>query len=694
MGLSFFAPLALALSAFALLPVLAHLARQTPRNRQAFGAMLLLERVVKRLRRRRRVRDPILLALRVLALLALLLGLAGPQWTMPGGPAEYGGTGQVVLVVDRSLSMSLVDGGSTLLQRARDEAGDVVRSLPDGVALGLVVYDDEALRLTNVLTTDHARVAAQVEAIQPTSGGSNLRAALLEARRLLGGEPGEVLLFSDEAGPRMVPEATAEIARLVEQRSAILSQHVHADPPRNVAVTHARYRDGIEGGQVVLRVANFGPEPTEVSCEVTLPDGASIPIFVDLPPEGEAEERITIPREAQGGVGEIRCDDPDLTLDDARYFHLPKIGASRVLVVDGDPGDTPTRSEIYFLERALAPWGGLRSGVSIDVTTPVGLLELDADVHRVVFLANVPDPRPFGPRLTEFVRGGGNLIITGGDNVTTDRYNAALGSILPAPLRQSRALADRGEEGMPIALPDVREPLFQPFRRGGRGGFSEVKTHTALTFEPFDTNDDQVSVLLTYDNGLPALVERRIGQGRVVVWTSTVDLGWGNLPLQAVFMPLVQRLVAYLGGEAGTMQARFEGTVGQPVSLPLPDLALEPTVQGPDGPVRSRINGAQVTFTPEKAGAYRIEIESAPPLAWVAVNVDPLESDVRRTQSVESVERDLAPDLLTTELDLSPWLFGAALLLFVAQAGWALRPGRRDSPARAESAPESTGEAA
>ena len=682
MSLTWFAPLALALGVFVLLPVVAHLARQTPRTRQPFGAMLLLERVVKRLRRRRRLKDPMLLVMRMLALLALILALAGPRWTIPGGPAEYGATGQVVLVMDRSLSMSLQDGGSTLLQQARERAAGIVDRLPEGVSLGLVVYDDDALRLTNVMTTDHGRVAAQIDAIQPTSGGSNLRAALLEARRLLAGEPGEVLLFSDEAGPRMIQGAAAEIERLVEQRSAIISQDVHANPPRNVAVTQAKYRDGIEGGQVVLRVANFGPDATEIGCEVTLPDGASIPIFVDLPPEGEAEERITIPREAQGGVGEIHCDDPDLTLDDSRYFHLPKIGASRVLVVDGDPGDTPTRSEIYFLERALAPWGGLRSGVSIDVTTPVGLVDLDPDVHRVVFLANVPDPRPFGPRLTEFVRNGGNLVLTGGDNVTTDRYNAALGSILPAPLRQSRALADRAEQGVPIALPDVAEPIFQPFRRAGRSAFSAVRSHTVLTFEPFDhATTDDVDVLLSYETGLPALVERRIGQGRVVIWTSTVDMAWSNLPLQAVFMPLVQRLVAYLGGEAGTMQARFAGTVGQPVTVPLPDLTIEPMVVGPDGPVRSRIQGAQITFTPDEAGAYRLEIDSAPPLAFVAVNVDPVESDVRRTQSVESVERELSPDLLTTELDLSPWLLGAALALLVAQAAWALRPGRRDSGA-------------
>ncbi len=513
-----------------------------------------------------------------------------------------------------------------------------------------------------------------IEALQPTSGSSNLRAALLQARGLLAGEPGEVLLFSDEAGPRMVGEASTEIARLVELGSAIVPMGIKADPPRNVAVVAARYGDGLEGGQVTVRLANYGPSGIEVGCEVTLPDGASIPIFVDLPPEGQAEERITIPSEASGGVGEVACDDPDLSLDDARYFHLPRVGASRVLVVDGDPGDTPTRSEIYFLERALAPWGGVRSGVTIDVTTPGGLLDLDPDRHRVVFLANVADPRPFGPRLTEFVRKGGNLVLTGGDNVTAERYNVALGSILPAPLRKARSVADRGEEGVAVALPDVEEPLLSTFRRGGRGSFRRIRSHTLLTFEPYRDVPGEVKTWMQYDNGMPALLERRIGQGRVLVWTSTMDLGWGNLPLQSVFMPLVQRMVGYLGGEAAQGSARFDGTVGQPVSIPLPDLALEPTVVGPSGtPVRSRLEGARLVFTPRDAGAYRLELEQSAPLAYVAVNPDPTESDVRSYDSVAAVERELAPDLLMRHVDLSWPLLWVSLGFFAASTLLSLR---------------------
>lgn len=667
MSLSLLAPLAAGLSVLVALPILAHLARQTPKEKVAFGAMLLLRRMVKRLRRRRRVRDRLLLLLRVLAVLLLALGAMGPELVVPGGVPEFGGSGRVVLVIDRSLSMGLTEGGESLLARARTQALDVLENLPPGASVGVVLFDDDAVAVTDGLTKEHERLRAAVRGLQSSDGGSDLAGALHEARRLLAGEPGEVLLFSDEAGPRTVADARAEVEALVELGSTILPQGIHADPPRNVSITRANYAPGVDGGTLTLRLANFGPDALEVACVVTLPDGQSIPIFADLPPSGEAEERVTIPSKALGGVGVAKCDDPDLPADDARSFHLPRVGASRVLVVDGDPGDTPTRSEVYFLERALAPWGGTRSGVSIDVVAPTGLASLDPEVHRIVFLANVADPRPFGPLLTEFVRKGGRLVVSAGGNVTAERYNAALGGILPAPFRKARSLADRDEAGVPLQLPAAGEhAVFAPFSRSGRAAFANVRSHRILTLDAYEDRPDEVTTLLRYEGGAPALVERSIGKGHVLVWTSTVDWGWSNLPLQSTFMPLVQGIVRYLGGESGAGALRVDGTVGRTVRIDLPDLAIEPDILGPDEePVRSRIDGRQIVFTPDEPGAYAVKLPDAPPMAWVAVNTDPLESDVRRGTTVSAVEQELDPERFVLRHDLASPAYGGAFGLLV-----------------------------
>ena len=135
-------PSALLLLGLVGLPVLAHLTRQAPTERVPYGAMLLVRRLVKRLRRRRQLKDPLILALRVLAVAAAVLAAAGPRYSYQADIPEFGGSGRVVVVIDRSMSMMQQDAGATLLQRARDEAAARVRALPDGAQVGLVTFAD------------------------------------------------------------------------------------------------------------------------------------------------------------------------------------------------------------------------------------------------------------------------------------------------------------------------------------------------------------------------------------------------------------------------------------------------------------------------------------------------------------------------------------------------------------------------
>ena len=50
------------------------------------------------------------------------------------------------------------------------------------------------------------------------------------------------------------------------------------------------------------------------------------------------DKTFTVPRVTQGGVGIVQIEDGKIAEDNVGSFHLPTIGASRVLVVDGDPG--------------------------------------------------------------------------------------------------------------------------------------------------------------------------------------------------------------------------------------------------------------------------------------------------------------------------------------------------------------------
>ncbi len=671
MNFALLAPAVLGLGLLLAGPILAHLSKRQPRERRPFGALMLLERLQRRLHRRRRLQDRLLLLARLLALAAVILAAARPELSWLGGPPTFGGTGNVVVLLDDSLSMDQRIGGDPAFALARKEAARQLRALPDGVRVAVIRMGGVADTLTPGFTDDAELAAALVEGVEQGYGITDLRGALLLARTLLEGQVGEILIYTDESGTGVIDGAVEELQALLALGSSILPRPFLAPEPQNIAPIEAVYGDGLEGGTVTVTLANWGANAREVATTVLLPDGAEITAFAEVPGADEkgagiAESRFTVPRQAEGGVARVTVDDPQLPLDNARYFHLPRIGASRVLVVDGNPGSTAFRSEVYFLERALAPWG--KGGVAVDVVSPTGISRLDPSVHRVAWLANVSDPAPEATRLVDFVRKGGGLVIAMGDNVTTERYSSALASLLPAPLRKTRDLVDlSGGDGTPLQPPDVLDTeLFRVFARTGREGFAKVKARRVMTTEPLVGDD--VSVLLSYEGGVPALLERRIGTGRVLLWTSTLDLDWANLPLQAVFMPLVQRITGYLGGDAGASTTTQDALVGEAVRLSVPSTGVDAEVTGPDGAIvpSERTIGA-LSFTTAVPGAYAAAPAGMPPLAWVAVNTSAAESDVRRPTSLVRAEAEIAPERLRQTADLDVPLLGAGVaLLFVA----------------------------
>ncbi|MEN9785542.1 MAG: hypothetical protein RLZZ299_806 [Pseudomonadota bacterium] len=677
MNVGLLAPAALAGAVLLAVTVAAHLQRRPPRDTRPFGAMLLLARMTQRTQRRTQVHDRLLMALRLLALALLVLAAARPELRRREAPATVGGTGRVIVVLDTSLSMDAREGGDPVFARARTQAAAELRALPATVQVAVVTAGSPAATVVG-WTADAHLAASHVESLERGDVATDLRGALVAARTLLEGRPGEILLYTDEAGPGLVEACAADLARLLELGSAVLPRRVRPAAVRNVAPVAAEYGDGLEGGTVRVTLANWGDTAREVTTTVRLPDGAHMTAFVEVPGAdasgpGTAEEAFTVPRQATGGVARVEVDDPDLPADNARAFHLPQVGASRVLVVDGDPGSSPTRSEVYFLERALAPAGG--AGPAVDVVPASGLGRLDPARHRVVFAANVADPGPYAPSLLDFVRRGGGLVLAMGDNVTAARWNAALSALLPAPLRTPRDLFDaaRAEDpGVPLLDPDASaSELLRPFARGGT--FGRVHARRVMTLEPFATEGpDAPEVPLRWEGGLPALVARQVGTGRVLLWTSTLDLGWTNLPVQSVYMPLVQRLTAVLGGQASGVRARADGIVGESVTVELPGEVADVEVASPAGAlVPSERDARRVRFVPSAPGAWSVRDSDGEVFAWVAVNTPPPESDVRAGAGWVEAQARIAPERMVRRWPLAPWAWvaGAGVLLMAAWVG-------------------------
>lgn len=161
-------------------------------------------------------------------------------------------------------------------------------------------------------------------------------------------------------------------------------------------------------------------------------------------------------------------------------------------------------------------------------------------------------------------------------------------------------------------------------------GVSELRAARFFRYATIEPTP-QDSVLMRLDDDVPLLLERRVGNGRVLLFTSSLDREWNDVPVQPAFVPFVAGLSDYLLGGAGfsseaalgsTLAVRAMGLRGGQIFDPRGRAAL--TLGGTDDALLDQVGFYEVV------GGGRTEL--------VAVNFDARESDLR-TMDEATIER-------------------------------------------------------
>jgi hypothetical protein len=197
---------------------------------------------------------------------------------------------------------------------------------------------------------------------------------------------------------------------------------------------------------------------------------------------------------------------------------------------------------------------------------------------------------------------------------------------------------------------DYQHPIFEIFR-GPRGGdFAGARFFRSRSVQVLD--GDSVAVLARFDDGSPALIEKTVGSGRVLTWTSTMDTYWTDFPQKPVFLPFVHRLIAHSSGRAEPVPFFTAGQildVSNAAAMELAGLGEvegvlagdgEPVVLTPSGETRV-FDGAEGSrfLHLDQQGVFDIRTSGNPevrPVA-VAVNVDLGEGDLAALDPAEVV---------------------------------------------------------
>ncbi len=590
-------------------PVLIHLIQREKNQIIAFPSLMFVRRVPYESVRRRKIRHWLLLAMRLGALALIVAAFARP-FVRGSVAAIGGGAREVIVLLDRSYSMGYGDRWT----RAQAAARQAIDGLGASDRASLVLFGTGSEVVLQSID-DRARLLAAIAAATPGAEATRYGPALKVAGTIAAESTRprrEVVLITDfqkngwaPTDDQRLPAGTTFSPVSVGDLDTV-----------NLAVAPVALRRGRFEGQervtVTGGVTNRGTAPVSGVALALEIDGRVVETaHVEVAPQASASHVFAPVTVTPAGLrGVVRVADDALAADNAFHFVLRETRPVQVLLA----GPGGRAADDTYLRRALAIGESPRFDVTataLDAVTDDAL----AKAH-VVVVNDAPLGDAVIARLTTFAERGGGVLVVAGSRASWPQ-GAALPGTLGEPVDRSRAVGRLGSV-------EYGHTIFSPFRAPRSGDFSSVRVYgyRRLTAAP------DARVLARYDDGQPALVERAVGTGRMLVWTSGFDLAWSDLALKPVFLPFVHQLVRTL---AAFRDRPASLTVGQVAALDRrPDGGAARVVVEPSGrrapldPARG--DAVEVTVP----GFYEVRPEGPGQTveAVVAANVDLTESDL------------------------------------------------------------------
>jgi aerotolerance regulator-like protein/VWA domain-containing protein len=615
--MAFLAPLFLAGLAALAIPVLLHLIQRERKRVVEFPSLMFLKRIPYQSVRRRRIRHWLLLAMRLAALALVILAFARPFFRRAAISADASASArEVVVLLDTSYSMGYGDHWPRAVNAARD-AVNGMRPIDRG---SLVLFSSGA-GVSVRSTSDRARLLAAIAAANAGSGATRYGPALKLAGSILTDSRlprREVVLVSDyqrlgwqgAEGVRL-PEGTvltpasvsdAEVTNL-SVTPVSLQRSLFAEQERAAVTAGVMNRGGsaVKGVELTLEVGGRAMQTQRVNLEA---NGSASATFDPLT---IAERNMR---------ASVRIANDALARDNVFHFVLSPEDPVRIVVGERAGAD---RAASLYLSRAL--------GISEAPRFEVAFRQADSlsaeDLARanVVILNDAAVGSATADRLARFVEHGGGLFVVVGQRAAWSGPVDVLPGLPGAAVDRSSGNAAR------LGALEYGHPVFEVFRAPRTGDFAAARFYGYRAVKP----SPGAQVLARYDDGAAAMIERRVGGGRVLMWTSSFDTYWNDFALKPVFLPMLHRAMRYLAGYKEPVPWRTVGDVLEPPAAPngaraqVSRVALTPSGQrvSLDG------EGPDVLELTEQ-GFYEIRAQGrdAEPAAVVAANVDLAESDM------------------------------------------------------------------
>ncbi|MBI3950491.1 MAG: BatA domain-containing protein [Acidobacteria bacterium] len=653
-------------------PIIIHLVRREQAKRVRFPSLMFLRRIPQKSVRRRRLRDLLLLALRCLALLLVVLAFARPFIRSDAQSSSHDQGQNMVILLDTSYSMQY----GNRFERARERARSLIASASPKDRIALIAFS-QGYEIVRPLSLDRRAILNDLASLTPTLNATNYVQALRGAESVLQGIAGQdnvVALISDfqAAGWNKPDDPFALKAEIIpvdvanSDSSNLACVEVGVDP----VVYTSKYESKLRA-----KLTHFSDQPQSVRIKLKLNDRVIEETTARL--DGNASQVVeftefTLLEGSNRGTIEVEGD--SFPLDNRFFFTIDKTEPLAILCLESAPGES------FYLQQALAV--SQNNPYALTVNSAGRVSPADLEKAGVIILNNIDRlDGAIVARLQRWVERGGGLIMVAGRRVDANGFNQTFSDLAPANLEHNVTSGDGAFEF--LARLDTKHPVFAPFAEARSSNFSTARFYGYSQAIP----KESCLVLARLTSGDPVILERSVGAGRVLLFASSLDTSWNDLPLSPMYVPLVHQMLRYLH----PVEARGWFTLGD--TCRIPEIASEASIPI-DSPSEKRLTADDslssdgTLFTARENGFYRLRYPRRE--RYVAVNLNFRESDFRKLDvdefigafsgdgRAETAMAQAGPEseiLDNQEPGRKLWwpLLIAALVLFVLESVWAGR---------------------
>jgi len=646
------------------IPVIIHIINRNRFRRIQWGAMHLIEQILRQRRRRLKIEQILLLLVRIAIPVLLALCMARPVLT--GIEALRGrAKTSLLILLDNSYSMNAFSAAGSHFAQAKTQINTIVDALPRGSEVTVAWMSGRASSQLGP-TFDKARLRGMLAAKNQGFGSADSPAAIetaaglcstanyIDRELLIISDFQKITWQSDTTEPR---QRALELVRNIPIPPRLTLLRIGKEVTDNIAVESLDVSRPIIGVAQNLRVRaaikNHGKTTFEDMRIHFRVDGMNRSASQMTLGAGESGQVVfSHAFETPGShVVEIYADADPLKADNVKRFSIPVWDKLPVLLVSGDTNPAPLQAETAFLQIALQPFTSAAATLSDLITTrvitPEKLTAKELTESRVVVLANVPQLSDLQVKiLDDYVRRGGGLLVFPGDRINRDWYNSKMlasgAGLLPCSFTQIVNTDAPNSQPAVVVAQHYDHQALEFFNDPRNGTLQGAKLQTWCKLAAAQSSLPDISIAAHLDTADPFLVEKQFGKGRVIQCCTACDDDWSNLPARPAYLPLMQQLVAYL---ASTVYPPRNVGVGRPLAALLGPENADKTavITDPEG-IRHDIKAVLkddhclVEFAnTELPGLYALETPDNETIHFV-VNTSSEESDLKLLDDAEFAE--------------------------------------------------------